>query len=252
LNDLLNSALEAHGGLTRWNKVKAIKVEASITGAIWYVKGKPDFLKNVVLTAETQNERVTVDFPGQNKRASFDPYRIVITTVNGTLIEARDNPEQSFQGQQRETLWNDIQVIYFVGEALWTYLNTPFLYTCEGFATEEIPSIQVEGETWRRLKVTFPDTVKSHTREQISCFGPDGLLRRHDYTVDILGGATGLNYASGYRDVDGIIVPTRRRVYAYEGDYQLVKEPLLVAIDMGEITLLLTVLPSVSSRWATA
>jgi hypothetical protein len=65
----------------------------------------------------------------------------VITTVNGTLIEARDNPEVSFQGQQRETLWNDIQVIYFVGEALWTYLNTPFLYTGEGFATEEIPSI---------------------------------------------------------------------------------------------------------------
>jgi len=98
--------------------------------------------------------------------------------------------------------------------------------------------IQVEGETWRRLKVIFPDYVKSHTREQISCFGPDGLLRRHDYTVDILGGATGLNYASEYRDVNGIIVPTKRRVYAYEGDYQLVKEPLLVAIDMGEITLL--------------
>jgi hypothetical protein len=33
----------------------------------------------------------------------------------------------------------------------------------------------------------------------------------------------GLNYASDYRDVDGIIVPTKRRVYAYEGDYQLVK-----------------------------
>ncbi|MGA9967627.1 MAG: hypothetical protein WBQ10_20685 [Terriglobales bacterium] len=118
------------------------------------------------------------------------------------------------------------------------YLNTPFLYAHEGFITEEIPSIQIAGETWRRLKVTFPDNVKSHTREQISCFGPDGLLRRHDYTVDILGGATGLNYASDYRDVDGIIVPTKRRVYAYEGNYQLVKEPLLVAIDMAEITLL--------------
>jgi hypothetical protein len=64
------------------------------------------------------------------------------------------------------------------------------------------------------------------------------LWRRHDYTVDILGGATGLNYASDYRVVDGIIVPTERRVYAYEGDYQLVKEPLLVAIDMGEIKFL--------------
>ena len=214
------------------------KVAASISGAIWYVKSKGDFLKNVALTAETRNERVTVDFPGQDKRSIFEPNRIVIETADGTLTEARDNPEESFEGQQRETPWNDIRMVYFVGEALWTYLNTPFLYTYEGFTTEETPSIQVEGETWRRLKVTFPDTVKSHTREQISCFGPDGLLRRHDYTVDILGGATGLNYASDYRDVDGIIVPTKRRVYAYEVDYRLVKEPLLVAVDMGEIKLL--------------
>jgi len=62
------------------------------------------------------------------------------------------------------------------------------------------------------------------------------LLRRHDYTVDILGGATGLNYASEYRDVDGIIVPTKRRIYAYEEYYQLVKEPLQVSIDMGAIS----------------
>jgi hypothetical protein len=237
-SELLDLAVQAHGGLDRWNKVHAIKVAASITGAIWYVKGKPDVLKNIVLTAQTQNERVTVDFPGQNKRAVFEPSRIVIETVGGTLIEARDHPEKSFEGQQRETPWDDVDVAYFVGEALWTYLNTPFLYTHAGFKTEEISSIQVEGETWRRLKVTFPDNVKSHSKEQISCFGPDGLLRRHDYTVDILGGATGLNYALDYRDVDGIIVPTKRRVYAYEGDYQLVKEPLLVAIDMGEITLL--------------
>jgi hypothetical protein len=189
------------------------------------------------LTAETRNERLIVDFPGQDKRSIFEPNRIVVETLDGKLIEARDNPVKSFEGQQRETPWDDLHVAYFVGEALWTYLNTPFLYTNEGFTTEEIPSIQVEGETWRRLKVTFPDHVKSHTREQISCFGPDGLLRRHDYTVDILDGATGLNYASEYRDVDGIIFPTKRRVYAYEGDYQPVKEPLLVAIDMGEITL---------------
>jgi hypothetical protein len=238
MSELLDLAVKAHGGLDRWNKLKAIKVAASITGGIWYVKGKGDFLKDVLLTAETRNERLTLDFPGQNKRSIFEPNRIVIETVDGTLIEARNNPENSFAGQQRETPWDEIQVAYFAGEALWTYLNTPFLYTHEGFATEEIASIQVESETWRRLKVTFPDDVKSHTREQISCFGPDGLLRRHDYTVDILGGATGLNYASDYRDVDGIIVPTKRRVYAYEGDYQLVKEPLLVAIDMGEITLI--------------
>ena len=65
----------------------------------------------------------------------------------------------------------------------------------------------------------------------------DGLLRRQDYTVDILGGAPGLNYATDYRDVDGIIIPTTRRIYAWEGDYQLVPEPRLIAIDMNEITI---------------
>ena len=67
MTELLDLAVKAHGGLERWNKIKAIKVAASITGAIWYVKGKPDILKNVVLTAETREERLTVDFPGQNK-----------------------------------------------------------------------------------------------------------------------------------------------------------------------------------------
>jgi hypothetical protein len=83
----------------------------------------------------------------------------------------------------------------------------------------------------------FPDHIKSHTRQQISCFGLDGLLRRHDFTIDILGGATGMLYATDYRDIDGIIIPTTRRGYAWQGDYQLVPEPLLVAIDMGEITI---------------
>jgi hypothetical protein len=177
-----------------------------------------------------------MDFVGQDKRSVFEPGRVAIEHHDGTLLESRNDPERSFEGQQRDTPWDDIHVAYFSGEALWTYLSTPFLYTQPGFITEEIAPIDVDGETWRRLKVTFPDRIKSHTREQILCFGPDGLLRRHDYTVDILGGATGLNYASNYREVEGIIIPTTRRVYAWEGDYQLVPEPLLVAIDMGEIS----------------
>jgi hypothetical protein len=237
MNDLLAFAIDAHGGLDLWRQIRSIRVAASITGAIWFVKSQGDALKDVVLTADTLTQRLTVEFPGQDKRAIFKPQRIVIQHMNGTQIRDRDKPEQSFVGQQRETPWDDIHVIYFVGEALWTYLNVPFLYTQDGFVTAEIAPIEVDGEVCRRLQVTFPDHIKSHTRTQISCFGPDGLLRRHDYTVDILGGATGLNYASEYRDVGGIVIPTKRRIYAYEGDYQPVWNPLLVSIDMGEITL---------------
>jgi hypothetical protein len=236
MNDLLQTAVTAHGGLKRWHEISEIKVAASIRGAIWFVKGQGDYLKDIIMTVDTKQERLITDFPGQDKRYIFQPSKIVLEHSDGTAIQVRENPEKSFLGQNRETPWDDLHVGYFQGEALWTYLTTPFLYTYDGFVTEEIAPIQVNGEVWRRLKVTFPESVKSHTREQISCFGPDGLLRRHDYTVDILGGATGLNYASEYRNVEGIVIPTRRRIYAYEGDYQPVMEPVLVAIDMGEIT----------------
>jgi hypothetical protein len=236
MNDLLDSAVAAHGGLDRWNQVTAITVEASITGALWHVKGKGDALKDVRFEADTKRQLLTMAYVGQDKQSVFEPSRVVIQRRHGAVIDARDEPERSFDGHQLETPWDDIHLAYFSGEALWTYLNIPFLYTWPGFTTEEVAPIEAEGETWRRLKVTFPEHIKSHTREQISCFGPDGLLRRHDFTLDIIGGATGMLYATDYRDVDGIIIPTTRRGYAWQGDYQLVPEPLLVAIDMGEIT----------------
>jgi hypothetical protein len=236
MNDLLDSAVAAHGGLDRWNQIRSITFDASIAGALWHLKGKGDALKAVHLEVDTTRQLVTMDFAGQDKRSVFEPFRVVIQRRDGALIDARDDPERSFDGHQFETPWGDIHLAYFVGEAQWTYLNMPFLYTWPGFATEEIAPIEAGGETWQRLKVTFPDYINSHTRQQIACFGPDGLLRRHDFTIDILGGATGLLYASDYRDVDGIIIPATRRAYAWQGDYQQVPEPLLVAIDMGEIT----------------
>ncbi|MES1156428.1 MAG: hypothetical protein ABUL73_01500 [Alphaproteobacteria bacterium] len=56
-------------------------------------------------------------------------------------------------------------------------------------------------------------------------------MRRHDYTVDILGGATAQNYVSDYRTFQGIRMPTKRRDEAK----QKVPEPLLVSLDFGDL-----------------
>lgn len=79
---------------------------------------------------------------------------------------------------------------------------------------------------------SFPGTIHTHSCEQVSYFGVDGLLRRHDYTV---GGATGANYASN-RDCDGIMIPMTRRVFARDSDGQKIDEPLLVAIDIATVS----------------
>jgi hypothetical protein len=235
MNDLLQVAVDAHGGLSRWNQLKRVKASLSITGAIWQVKGKPDILKDVSIEAELHKERLTTHFNGKGIRTVFEPNRVIVETEGGRLVDNRDDPRSAFRGHTRQTPWDDVHVAYFSSYALWNYLTIPFLYTYSGFVTEELAPWQENGEQWRPLKVTVPDSVASHSREQVAYFGPDGLLRRHAYTVDIMGGAAGLNYASDLRNVDGIVVPTKRRVYASDANNQKIPEPVLVAIDIREI-----------------
>ena len=100
MSELLDTAIKAHGGLDRWSKVNAIKTAASLTGAIWFVKGRGDVLKNVEILAETKRERLTMDFPGQDKRTVFEPNRVDVETSQGELITGHDDPEKSFEGPQ--------------------------------------------------------------------------------------------------------------------------------------------------------
>jgi hypothetical protein len=112
MNDLLNLAVEAHGGLKRWSRVEAVTAAASITGEIWRVKSKPDYLKKVIFKVETKRERVTMDFPGQDKRSVFEPNRVEMQRRDGTVVATRDDPEASFQGHDKFTPWDDIHVAY--------------------------------------------------------------------------------------------------------------------------------------------
>jgi hypothetical protein len=45
---------------------------------------------------------------------------------------------------------------------------------------------------------------------ELSAEAADEFLRRHEFTV-VMGGARGLNYASDHRELDGILVPTKRQ-----------------------------------------
>jgi hypothetical protein len=235
MNDLLQVAVDAHGGLSRWNQLKRVRANLSITGAIWQMKGKPDVLEDVSIEAELHKERLITHFNRQGKRTVFEPNRVSVQTEGGRLVDSRDDPRSAFQGHTRQTPWDDLHVAYFSSYALWNYLTIPFLYTYPGFVTEELILWEEGGEQWRPLKVIVPDSIASHSREQVAYFGPDGLLRRHAYTVDIMGGAAGLNYALGYRNVDGIVVPMKRRVYTPDANKQKVPEPVLVAIDIRDI-----------------
>ena len=135
-------------------------------------------------------------------------------------MEERLNPRDSFKGHVLATPWDHLQLAYFAGYAMWTYLNTPFLFALPGVEREEIEPWPENGEVWRRLGVTFPPSIATHSAEQTFYFDQQGLLKRHDYDVDIAPGATGAHYVSELEQFSGITVPTQRRVFGRDPGWE--------------------------------
>ena len=60
MSDLLKTAIEAHGGLARWNKLETVSARLTQGGALWTLKGQPGVLDDVFVTASrTRNGRRT-------------------------------------------------------------------------------------------------------------------------------------------------------------------------------------------------
>jgi hypothetical protein len=236
MNDLLELAIAAHGGMKRWNQLSNMTASVAIGGGLWPAKGKGGILDEVQVIIDCHTQRVTyLPFGAADRRSVYRPTLVAIETIDGQLIESRDNPRAAFAHHVRETQWDDLDLVYFSSYAMWTYLSTPFLFATPGFACEEIAPWDEDGEVWRRLRVRFPDHVASHSKEQVFYFSPSGILTRHDYAAEILGGLPAANYASEPKEFAGLIVPTKRRVYARAPDGLPVKDRVAVSIDIRSI-----------------
>jgi hypothetical protein len=144
---------------------------------------------------------------------SFTPRRVAIERTDGDLLESLDDPRASFAHHGRDTPWSTLQLAYFVGTAMWTYLTQPFAMSLPGFATEELERWNDGAANLRRLRVVWPDYLATHSTEQTLYFDEDGLLARHDYEVEIVGGAPSVHLFSDFQTVEGIVFPTKHRIY---------------------------------------
>jgi hypothetical protein len=114
----------------------------------------------------------------------------------------------------------------------------PFTLARPGFAIVELAPWEEDGQTWRRLQATFPANLDTHSPVQTFYFSADGLLRRHDYQVDISGGAPAVHYLTEHVTVQGITLATRHRIYVRDADGGHQAEPLVVSIDVSGIAFL--------------
>ena len=237
MNDLATLAIDAHGGLDRWRRLYIVSARLLQGGVLWKLKGQDGVLDDVHLTVDLSKEWASHRPFGQpNRRSSFQPDRVAIETSDGKVVEERANPRESFKGHQFDTPWDSLQLAYFAGYAMWTYMNTPFLFALPGIETDELDSWQENGEDWRRLKVRFPKSIATHSAEQTFYFYYRGLLKRHDYEVDVAGGAAAAHYVSALTDVSGIVVLTKHTIpLPRQPDGKPAPAPVVVSIDVSDI-----------------
>jgi hypothetical protein len=233
MHDLIKHSVEAHGGLAQWNNLRQISATFSPSGPIFKQRGQEAFTQTPTrVTIDTRAQKTTFEpFLASGQRATFEPSRTAVETIDGTSLEKLDNPRDSFKGPP----WSATQLAYFAGYAVWMYLTAPFSFVSHNLACEEVDPWLEDGETWRALKLSFPKSYVTHSTEQTVYFDAAGLIRRQDYFVEVAAGAPVAHYLYDHRAFDGFVFPTRRRVYLRNPDRTPKKDLAVINADFSEI-----------------
>lgn len=230
---LLDEVLDAAGGLARWRGLRQFTVHLSIKGELLARNGKAGLLGEVVAEGCTQAQSLRLTgFFAPNKRGTYRPDCVAIENLDGSLLQERNNPRAAFLDRADHASWDDPDFVYFFGFSLWNYLTAPFLLALPDVETEELPIWREQGETWRRLKVTIPPSIATHSPEQTFYFDGSGLQRRMDYHAIDAQGVQIAHYSAAHQKFSGIVVATLRRSLKLRADGSVVEKPSSVDIEI--------------------
>jgi hypothetical protein len=238
-DDLLDAVIDAHGGLERWQTTQTLTARLKLDGPFWAPRGWPDGFE-LAITLDTHREHIEIGYGDRVATFDVEPERLALHTADGQLIEAREDPGASFPDtfDFERTRWDAVQVAYFHATANWNYLTEPWQFAGPDVATRELAPWDEDGESWRRLAVTFGPTNANHNRDQVFYFGADDLLlRRMDYQPDITGRSPVAHYMYDPVTVDGLVFPTRRVVHLHDEAGVADKSFAVIGIQVSDLAL---------------
>ena len=176
------------------------------------------------------------EFPREGRRGVFEPDGSVrIETADGEVLAARPT-----RGRRSRTCGTSSGGIASTSStsAPTRSGRTSRRRSCsrvEGYELSELEPWIEDGERWDRIGVRFPESVHTHSREQVFYVDARGRIRRHDYTAEPIGGwARAAHFCMDHERFDGLLVPTRRRVYPRRADNRPRQRPRLVWVEVTD------------------
>jgi hypothetical protein len=231
---LLDDAIEASGGLERWNTLQRFTLHLSIKGALFSRTGRARQFKNLVAEGSTRTQSVCFTGLTRGERSgNYQPDLVTIQNLDGQVLRTWLNPSLDFLDHGDDPLADDLHLIFFCGFSIWNYLTTPFLLAHPDVTVEELSPWQEDEQIWRRLRALFPPHIVTSSPEQILYFDENGLQRRTDH--DLLG-ARVAHYSSAHQAFSGIVVPTLRRSLALQPDGNVIAKPVLIDVEVFDAT----------------
>jgi hypothetical protein len=215
---LLERVLDAHGGLDAWRAHEGLELRYRAGGLAFASKMRGLAMKPWHAQVRLDHPHTVLeDYPRAGERGVLDGGTVRIGE------SARENARAAFRSPRRLVRWDDLDLLYFSGYAIWGYATFPFHLTLPGVETEQTGD--------RALRVRYPADWPVHSREQDFHFDERGLLVRNDYTAEVIGSwARAVHLTLEHRTFDGLTFGTRRRVHPRATD-----RITLVRIEIDEV-----------------
>ena len=238
VHNIVERIVEAHGGVDRWKELEAIEATISVRGFLFKAKRRPILNRVRVRASAHEPKFIFYDFPrsGQNSEFIGDE-EVRIMAADNRIVTSRRQPRSAIRGLRRQLYWDALDFAYFGGYATWNYLVSPFLFLKEGFHFDKLEPLPQVSELPLRLQVSFPNSLPTHCKKQIFYFDHDYLLRRLDYTAEVVSRwAHTAHICENYQDFDGLKIPTKRRVLPLLFGSKPLSGPIIVAIDIHDLS----------------
>lgn len=227
---LLDDAIDACGGLARWNSLSRFTLHLSVGGALFSDAGHAREFKDVTAEGSTRTQSVRfTGITGGELSGAFAPDAITIESLDGQVLRTWHNPSLAFPTNGTHALADELHLVCFCGVQIWNYLTTPFLLARPDVVVEELAPWQENTGTWRRLRAQFPPSPIGLASEQVFYFDENALQRRTDH--DLLG-APVAHYSWAHDNFGGIVVPTLRRTLTLQPDGTVIAKPVLIDVEI--------------------
>jgi hypothetical protein len=206
LSSLASRVVAAYGSEQTWRSAQSVDVEASASGLLFTLKVGHGFERGRVHVEVASPRARFTPREWDGRSAVLDGHDVRIEDADGQVLASRPDARKPFPWGHRLIRWDELDLGYFAGYAFWNYLAFPALLLRDDIAWNELgPGL---------LEARFPPALPTHSAVQRFHIDPaTGLLRRHDYTADVVGSfARAAHRILAHDTADGIPFPSHRRV----------------------------------------